>query len=431
MSVEPEKKDGRSPLERFRKPPKKPLSVTDLVSPAWCEQQYEYSLTKYGRVRKTPAMKQGSSVHKELEVQVRGEEVRIEVETPEDRLGLRIWNMIQGLRILRTTGLTRELEVWGLVEGEVVIGIIDEIGTTCPDEQMEAAIIEELKNEKVGGRRRKSRKTDELPADQRTLTDFLTASQSGSVLESNPSFLGTLQDERPPTYYITDVKTRQSKTLPAPGSQSRPTHMQLMIYHRLLTSLASNEVPAEKIFERYKLQPDMRFSDKFIAEIANLDPAAHVPTETNWNIASPTTQHDDPLTDLLDHNTLASIWTLLTSEFAKTFLITPSHSPISPLLTAEFRTASPTTISEDKMANAGLLIGRRSFPFDAEKIDAYVRDEMTWWKGGRETKGVEIEEAYKCRFCEFAEGCTWRATKVEEGLKKARLRSQGRRRSDV
>jgi exonuclease V len=83
------------------------------------------------------------------------------------------------------------------------------------------------------------------------------------------------------------------------------------------------------------------------------------------------------------------------------------------------------------MEAAGTLIGRRSFPFDARIIEKYVRDEMAWWKGERETKGVDIEEAFKCRICEFAESCTWRATKIEEGLQKARMRKEGRKKSEV
>lgn len=373
-------------------------------------------------------MKQGTSVHKELEEQVYIQ-VPVEVTTAEDKFGLRIWNTIQGVRSLRETGLTRELEVWGVIEDEVVIGIIDEITTKCPDEAMEAELLEEAKAKSKGGKRRKS---EQLPADQRTLRDFLTSSQNGSILEANPAFLGTLH-EWPPTCYLVDVKTRQSKTLPAPGSQSRPTHMQLMIYHRLLASMAANEVPANKIFERYRLQPDATFSDKFIAQIANLD-IASFPSVNDEDISPKTTQvqREDSLTELLEHNTLSSLWSLLISEFARTLPIKLSNSPISPLLTAEFRTARTTYADADKSeVAAGTLIGRRCFELNANKVDAYVRDEMRWWKGERETKGVEIEEAYKCRICEFAEGCVWRETKVEEGLRKAKLRAEARRRSEI
>jgi exonuclease V len=77
------------------------------------------------------------------------------------------------------------------------------------------------------------------------------------------------------------------------------------------------------------------------------------------------------------------------------------------------------------------LIGRRSFAYDAAKIDAYIGEEMRWWRGERETRGVKVEEAYKCRICEFAEGCVWRATKVVEGFRKARLRGEEQLRSVV
>src|ERR1700712_809658 len=98
MSVEPiladrKTPDIRSPLERFRTKPKKALSVTDLVSPAWCELQYWYTLTLHGRKKRTPAMKQGSKVHQKLEDQVHTT-VKVDIQTKEDAWGLRIWNVI-------------------------------------------------------------------------------------------------------------------------------------------------------------------------------------------------------------------------------------------------------------------------------------------------------------------------------------------------
>ena len=367
-------------------------------------------------------MKQGSSVHKELEEQVHVT-VKLEVESKEDRFGLRIWNVIEGLRTLRETGLTRELEVFGLVEDEVIIGVIDEISITCPDESMETAVLEEMQRINTGSRNGGKNKVEQPGPDQRTLKDFMTGSQNGSVLENNPAFLGTLQQERPRTHYIKDIKTRQSRTLPAPGSPSRPTHMQLMLYHNLLRALASNEVPAEKLFQRYRLKPDVQFSDRLLAELSNL-------AINN----APSSQEQDPLAELLEHSTLRSLWVLMVSEYAITFPTRLGEIPISPLLTAEFRTASArrSVETEDGVTEAaGTIIGQRSFAFDAKVIEKHIADEMAWWKGKRETKGVDIEEAFKCRICEFAEVCTWRATKIEEGLQKARMRKEGPKKSAV
>jgi exonuclease V len=410
--------DPRAPLERFRK--KKPLSVTDLVSPAWCEQQYWYSLTRFGRVRRTKAMKQGSSVHKVLEEQVH-KEVTIDVQTREDMFGLRIWNVIQGLRTLRATGMTREMEVWGVLNGEVVNGIIDEINTVCPDEEAEEKMLEREEEKKTG-----TKKDKPLEAGQKTLTGFLSGSQNDRILEehfkSTPS--SSHEEEAPPTFYISDIKTRQSKSLPPDGSPSRPVYMQLMLYRRLFASLAANETPADRIFQRYNLDPQATFSDTFIAEVSQLDfnfPDNVSNSEEGEVLLE--SSHDS-LSELLAHNSLPSLWSFMMAEFARTvpMPVPPSlnvRSSISKLLVAEYRSGS-----------SGDLLGKKSFVHDDAVLDAYANDEISWWRGERPTKGVDIEDASKCRICDFAEGCTWRAEKIEEATKKARLR-RGPKKSEV
>ena len=381
--------------------------MTDIISPAWCELQYWYSLTRYGRIRRTPAMKQGSTVHKVLEEQVHTE-VPIEVVSKEDRFALRLWNVIQGLRTMRRTGMTREMEVWGVIEGEVVNGIVDQITTECPDEPMEAKMLE-----KAEGAPKKGQKP--LPADQRTLTDYLKLSQSASVLEAPNSSAWLSPILKPQTLYIVDVKTRKSLSLPeATSSQFRSTRMQLQLYRQLFSALASNTVPAQQIFDRYAVDASATFSDTFIAQMSSLD-IAFSPTEIEGEVddRGPT----DSIDELLAHKTLTTLWTLMISEFA---LTVPSIDSISPLLTAEYRGSA-----------SGKLLGRTSFAFDSVGLDAYVQDELKWWRGERPAKGVEIEEAFKCGFCKFAEVCEWRKTKVEEGIQKARLRKEKRRRSEV
>ncbi|KAH9845798.1 exonuclease V-like [Teratosphaeria destructans] len=413
-----EKKATLTPIQRFRTQPKKPLSVTDLISPAWCELQYWYSLTKYGKVKRTAAMKQGSKVHKKLEEQVH-KEVPVDVQTKEDRFALRIWNIIQGLRTLRRTGMTRELEVWGVVHGEVVNGIVDQITTECPGDDAEADMLQtDEQASSIAGKKGSKGKTA-LAHDQRTLTDYMTSPQtSATVLEQQAGnsygFLGTLHD-KPKTLYMVDVKTRQSKSLPSSGSQTRPVHYQLMMYHRLFSTLAANGVDALHIFARYGVDPNATFSDVFIASMSTFDTAFEHENPTDpWDEND--LQPRDSVTEILSHNTLLTLWSLMISEFSKSIpLPTSLHTPsISNLLTAEYREAK-----------VGGLIGKRFFVFDAEVLDAYVKDEMRWWQGERETKGVDIEEAFKCRICEFAEGCEWRRSKVEEGLSRSRVKREG------
>ncbi|KAJ6287038.1 exonuclease V [Bipolaris maydis] len=366
------KHDNCSPLERFRTKPKKPLSVTDLVSPAWCELQYLYTLSKFGRKPRTQAMRTGSKIHEKLEAEVHTT-VPVQVESKEDRFGLRIWNTISGLRCLSETGLTRELEVWGVLEGQVVNGIIDELSYQCPDAAFEEQ-LEKSSAEKNGG-------IIPLPSDQLRISNAFAKDCTGGMLQSDRQI------------YITDVKTRSSNSLPA-GASLRPTWMQLMLYRKLLESLSLNTVDAETVFSRYDLQPLENFSDTFMQAVGGIGPHNQAPNYPN----------------------LLSLWSLLVTEMQ----IAVPPTSLSPIVRAEFR-----------YAKNGHVIGSELMVYDTDTIDKYIRDEMAWWKGRREAKGVEIEEAFKCRICDFADSCSWRRTKVDEAIEKSRLRRAAKEKSAV
>ncbi|KAF4551470.1 Exonuclease V - a 5' deoxyribonuclease-like protein [Elsinoe fawcettii] len=424
--------DSRSPLERFRAQPKKPMSVTDLVSPSWCELQYLYSLSKYGRVKQTPAMKQGSTVHKELEEEVHIA-VSVETVTREDMFALRIWNIIQGLRTLRATGMTRELEVWGVIEGQVVNGVIDELSYKCPDSTLEAALTEKKKR----GRPKKSE--PELAPNQSTLSSFLSTSTNAQplsqALASSSSATAGKKDRR---VYITDIKTRTSPSLPSDETSLRPTFLQLMLYRRLLTQLSMSEVPSSQIFERYRVSPTATFSDTFIAQIGGLDYNFPSSASEDPDYAPPMSSPQDSVDELLSHNTLSTLWDLMIDEFGLALhcATLPARTPgaLSPLIQAEFR-ASGLASRRGGGIRAGQVLGRKVFVHDERRLENYVKDEMSWWKGERPTKGVEIEEAFKCRICVFAEGCEWRVKKVEDQRVKRELRrksgGEGMGRSEV
>ncbi|KAF2835030.1 hypothetical protein M501DRAFT_1026961 [Patellaria atrata CBS 101060] len=371
----PEAEDTRSPLERFRLPPKKPLSVTDLVSPAWCELQYWYTLTKHGKKQQTPAMKQGSRIHKVLEEQIHIA-VPVDVQTKEDAWGLKFWNVIQGLRTLRATGITRELEIWGLVDGEVINGVIDELSFDGP---------EDFKEEKPL-----------LPDGyQMSLEDW------AKFQKPPPKSTRNSQGER--QLYISDVKTRRSLTLPN-GSSLRPTIMQLMLYRKLFEDIALGRLNPSSIFARYNLDPEANFSDEFIAQMGNLnftlDDEPSQPGSSNLSIPG------DTLSEILEHANLLSLWPLMIQEYSKTV---SGPASISNTLRAEFRN------SED-----GSIIGSKIFRYDELSLYRYTEDTMDWWKGQRLAKGVDIEEAFKCRFCEFAEGCSWRIEQDDKAVQRAR-----------
>lgn len=372
--------DTRSPIERFRTKPKKPLSVTDLVSPAWCELQYFYTLSKFGRKPRTQAMRTGTRIHQKLEDEVHTT-VPVQVQTKEDRFGLRIWNTISGLRCLRETGLTRELEVWGVVEGQVVNGVIDEVSYECPDQELEDQ-LERTRAQRSGG-------TVPLPGNQPSIAQAFAIRPGADP--DNDAWIGGINPTQ--QVYISDVKTRGVRSKPT-GASLRPTWMQLMLYRKLLESLSLNTVDAETVFARYDLRPLEPFTDVFLGEIGDIGPE----------------------NEATKFPTLLSLWSLLIMEMQ---LVVPPSS-LSSILRAEFR-----------FSKSGDVIGSELVVYEADVIEQYIKDEMAWWKGAREAKGVEIEEAFKCRICDFAENCTWRQRKVDEAVEKSRLRRIEREQSAV
>ena len=236
--------------------------------------------------------------------------VKVDVPTAEDAWALRIWNVIQGLRTLRDTGMTRELEVWGILDGQVINGCIDELSYTCPDRELEAATLSG-----------KVEKPDPpaVAADQLTIQDFFKQNKGTPRSQADEKIITTSPRENSKVY-ITDIKTRSVPSLPK-GASFRPTMMQLMLYHRLLSSLAENKVDPNIIFNRYRLESDKIFSDSFITSVSELYYDA--PSELNDAVGEEPPLSSDTSTDtlqtMLDHNNLNSLWILLGEEFKKYF----------------------------------------------------------------------------------------------------------------
>jgi exonuclease V len=317
-------------------------------------------------------MKQGSEVHKKLEDEIHDYQP-VEVLTKEDNWGLKIWNVIQGLRTLRLTGITRELGVWGIVDGQGVAGVIDELSIECPDPLFQ---VPDQAQVNFG------------PTGQLTLTDyFIKRSQSSPRLTDKST--GT--NDRPALIYITDTKTRTTPTLPN-VSTLRPVKIQLSLYHELIMQLSSTDgVSSASIFAHHKLRPLTAFSPTFMQSMSTME-LPMLPLNQFSTSKSMVSE--------LDANfNLDLLWKLMLSEFRETF---PTGA-LSPMLHVSFRAQSD-----------GAMIGGRSFLFDEVEMKKYVADELEWWRGERSPRGVTIDETFKCRICEFADGCEWRKSKEKE-----------------
>lgn len=379
--------DTRSPLRRFRSRPRKGLTVTDLVTPAWCELKYWYILSKHGEQKQTIAMQQGTRVHEKLENEVHTF-VPVKVQIKEDKLGLRIWNVIQGLRTLRECGHTRELQVWGIVDGQLVGGKIDELSYKCPEIDL---------NEQRGCP--ESNESHKILNTAPDISPIINESASPKDIKEHCS----IQDRK---IYICDVKTRTVQRLPS-ETGFRPTKYQLMLYHRFISNLVGSNLDIHSLTTHYKLDPERTFSDTFLAHVCSLDDSSlrtqyqHECLSTSDNV-QPHSQ--EPLPLLLANNNLSSLWHFMLLEFRKTF--PKGTDSIGNLLKAEFRS--------NKLGN---IIGTKTFLMNDVDLTDYLNYGMQWWKGEREPQGVPANEVYKCRSCDFVEVCEWRLQKVEDDRK--------------
>ncbi|DBA69738.1 TPA: hypothetical protein ACH3X2_012468 [Trebouxia sp. C0005] len=80
------------------------LRVTDITSAEWCQQQVAFTLSA-----RLPQV------------------VEVAVSTVEDEWAVRLVDMMAGLHQLRVEGVTREMYIWGNVQGQWVRGIIDQL----------------------------------------------------------------------------------------------------------------------------------------------------------------------------------------------------------------------------------------------------------------------------------------------------------------
>ncbi|KAF3909420.1 hypothetical protein AA313_de0201885 [Arthrobotrys entomopaga] len=415
--------DTRSPLDRWRsRGGNTKLSVSDLLSNMWCEQQYHYTLLR-GFKRRTVEMQAGTKIHREMEEQVHTV-VPVTVKTKHDKWGVRIWNMIQGIETLRTTGLTRELEVWGWIDGVFINGVIDEVN--FKKFEIEApGKKENLKPERIGDKQeegevsnagnvteaiiaaaastaedsgdvlatpkkkrgRPKKNPDPIspepitPRQQSSILDFITPSPKKSRTKGQPA-------------YVLDLKTRASAKIPEPGtSQSNSVHYQLMLYRLLLNDMikVTPKSMVKKLCTHHDIPADEPFSDDLIAELAGM--------------GNETEPGSDELDLLLENNSIEKLYKLYHRKLKETI------SKIAPELTVVYR-----------WQQDGRFLASAEYSADDEMLKEHVDSVIAWWKGQRETVGVEMEEAWKCKRCEFEDDCTWRANKIEEAMERMRSR---------
>ncbi|KAJ3867307.1 exonuclease V [Lentinula novae-zelandiae] len=446
----PNKSERVSPLQQFRK--NNILSVTDLVSPSWCEVQFDYGLRqlRHRKLKDRPASfvteqgkeivvdkglaaksdatkKKGVSVHKKLEREIRPEEIKVQVTTEEERWGLRIINMIDCIDSLLLSGCAREIPVFGLTEGNIVVGIIPKRTRRSPS-----------------------------PSQSR-ITSFLSPAKASITLSTVNPPSSSSSHLSPPTLHLIDTKTRRTNSLPG-DEDTLPSRFQLMLYHRMLTKLmaTTDAFDFSSFWQKLELDDVASFSHTFLAQtlLTSETNCLHHLTDL-WHIAvsrlngakidstlqlvyrlQPNRQRsfrksqEESFTSSREEIEIAKAIEAMGSSVTEQEKNLVDDPELLWALEQSLLTPQSQDIQSLPMDNAAQhqssgnhqsdIIGTKEFEFDANCLDEYLEDILKWWNGDRKPRGVSLEQSGRCFSCEYRFGCEWReqkAREVEEGLK--------------
>ncbi|KAK9324764.1 exonuclease V [Lipomyces orientalis] len=445
-----------SMLETYKSHEK--LYVTDVVGPSWCELQYFYKYY-FNDFKPTAIMSKGTDIHKELEKEYMLEiPIATEQMTREDKQAVKLLNMLlmlqsltQGARRHEENVIIREFPVFGFFENVLVSGIIDEVSFMYDRPIQEGTEFIDVDFPEISNQRRDTplatqQQTLSLEANAGTvpfptLESFSTSQPSARDQSSIMSYFRPLsqasvaeiihdQSKEPLdvshsvsnhengemcTYAsqvkrrklrIADSKTRYIRQLPH-DSQQRSTYYQLLIYHRLLTDLTNGIFDFGRMMTVLKLDADAELSDIFKSEIQqNKYVTATLSAEILEDI-----QHrsDEYRALLLSLRTLREVWDALRLKFS------------------EFAGDMSENMSVVYYwQNDGQVFAGIDYTYKEEDLQEFVSSSLSYWRGERDPKGVDVEDAYKCRSCPYADQCLWRLEKIRESTERNRARFQQR-----
>jgi exonuclease V len=169
---------------------------------------------------------------------------------------------------------------------------------------------------------------------------------------------------------LSDTKTRATPRVPT--APAKGTHLQLMLYKRLFDLLASGTLDVDTMGANL---PGVSQHEPFSADF-------------QWTL-------EDSLTRMgitgSHFNNLSALFPLMLSSFQML-------GPCDQELEIHY------VYQKDQSC-----LGTSKVLYDAEFVTATVKHVSSYWRGDRVPDGVPIEEAFKCRSCEYTDICHWRS----------------------
>ncbi|XP_052801360.1 exonuclease V-like isoform X2 [Mya arenaria] len=168
-----------------------------------------------------------------------------------------------------------------------------------------------------------------------------------------------------------ELKTRKRKSMPS-KAQCVQHRLQVMLYKKLFDDLVKGNLAKETVAKHLRLDLKKTFGDDVVKQVT---------------------------INFLTSKDLSELMDVL---FSKVQCLTCIQE-----IGVEY-------VHQDSKGTIGMC--RESY--SDEELEKLYKEYLKFWRGERCSTGVDIEDAWKCQSCDFADICDWRKKKAEEYSKK-------------
>ncbi|POV95893.1 hypothetical protein PSHT_15424 [Puccinia striiformis] len=419
------------------------LSVSDLVSCLWCEVQVEYGLLgkRYLKPNQRPKtftsstgkqikvntkmvisrqniLDGGIKVHNKLEKEVAAPEVQVKVKTKVDSWALKVMNTMVSLSLLRSTGMMREIPVWGFIGGFLIQGIVDQIDLISKS----ASDLEQVENPCKGYSVRisdsKTTQGEKLPPPGYTESALIVSPSTLREIFEHYQHLITLIGVSDNTLEI--VYRKRGTTRPVPslllagnplkkikkteGEEPIPTTTATTVTAGLSTSLVDPHLldtsNQELLIDPMLLQCSPSSSSKKTDHQPDTSPTKPAKVNSSKTVLewlkvdekneSKTDLSSDNQVDIEEESTDTSIDEKLQDE--------EENDPILVSLGPTCSSFESLVPISDSQSKDRAVIGKFQFSFHPLEFVKFVSRTLHFWNGDSKPVGVDLKSSNKCSY---------------------------------